>query len=162
MADETMIATHDEPAARARTNYILRLSLADDGLPGRYEQMWTRTDDKVNFELCCIPFFTYGLSLGDVLTTTDDDGSYKIVSKGGHRTIRFAIQNETFLHEAHDSLHGSIAGTGCLVEFRGHMLGYGAIDIVEDRQSEVVRGLLSPLAEQGLLMWEWADPAVPD
>ncbi len=42
------------------------------------------------------------------------------------------------------------------------MAGYGAIDIVDERQSESVRALLIPLAEQGLLMWEWADPAVRD
>ena len=26
------------------------------------------TEDKQRFELCCIPFFTYGLSLGDVIS----------------------------------------------------------------------------------------------
>src|SRR5215469_809008 len=64
VVDDSMIVAHDEPAARSRTNYILRLSLAAAGLPGRYEQVWTRTEDKVSFELCCIPFFTYDLSLG--------------------------------------------------------------------------------------------------
>jgi hypothetical protein len=161
VVDDSMIATHDEPAARARTNYILRLSLAADGLPGRYEQMWTRTDDKVTFELCCIPFFTYNLSLGDVIRKTAD-GEYEIVSKGGHRTIRFAIQDEKYQLEGHESLHASIASAGCLAEFRGHMLGYGAIDIVDEDQSETVQALLIPLAEQGLLMWEWADPAAED
>ncbi len=160
VVDDSMIVTHDQPAARSRTNYILRLSLAADGLPGRYEQVWTRTEDNVNFELCCIPFFTYDLSLGDVVRMTADDGEYEMVSKAGHRTIRFAVQDEKFRHEGHDSLHASIASAGCLAEFRGHMLGYGAIDIVDERQSEIVRALLSPLAEQGLLMWEWADPAV--
>jgi len=53
--DESKIATHDEPAARERTNHIVRLDLAD-GMPGHYEQMWTRTEDKQKFELCCIPF----------------------------------------------------------------------------------------------------------
>lgn len=159
VVDDSMIATHDEPAARSRTNYILRLSLAADGLPGRYEQVWTRTEDKVNFELCCIPFFTYDLSLGDVVRVTTDDGEYEMVSKAGHRTIRFAIQGEKLQHEGHESLHASIASAGCLAEFYGHMHGYGAIDIVDERQSESVRALLSPLAEQGLLMWEWADPA---
>ncbi len=155
---DSMIVTHDEPAARARTNYIVRLSLAADGLPGRYEQVWTRTEDNVSCELCCIPFFTYDLSLGDVVRQTSDDGEYQIVSKAGHRTIRFAIQDEKFRHEGHDSLLAAIASVGCLAEFHGHMAGYGAIDIVGERQSESVRALLSPLAEQGLLMWEWADP----
>jgi hypothetical protein len=44
--DESKIATHDEPAARDRSNYIVRLDLSADALPGHYEQMWTRTDDK--------------------------------------------------------------------------------------------------------------------
>lgn len=61
--DQSKIATHDEPAARSRSNYIVRLDLTADGLPGHYEQMWTRTDDRQRHELCCIPFFTYGLSL---------------------------------------------------------------------------------------------------
>lgn len=157
-----MIVTHDHPAARSRTNYIIRLSLAADGLPGRYEQMWSRTEDKVNFELCCIPFFTYGLSLGDVVRMTAGDGQYEIVSKAGHRTIRFAIQDEKFQHGGHNSLHASIASAGCLAEFRGHMLGYGAIDIAAESQSKSIRALLNPLAEQGVLKWEWADPVVPD
>ena len=160
VVDDSMIVTHDGPAARSRTNYIQRLSLGADGLPGRYEQVWTRTEDNVNFELCCIPFFTHDLSLGDVVRKTTDDGEYEIISKAGHRTIRFAIQDEKFRHQGYDSLHASIASAGCLAEFHGHMLGYGAIDIVDERQSESVRALLSPLAEQGLLMWEWADPAV--
>jgi hypothetical protein len=42
------------------------------------------------------------------------------------------------------------------------MLGYGAIDIVDEHQSETVRALLTSLAELGLLMWEWADSAVAD
>jgi Domain of unknown function (DUF4265) len=159
VVDDSMTVTHDEPAARSRTNYILRLSLAADGLPGRYEQVWTRTEDKVSFELCCIPFFTYDLSLGDVIRKTTDDGEYEIVSKSGHRTIRFAMQDEKFRHEGHDALHASIASAGCLAEFRGHMLGYGAIDIVDEHQSESVQAALIALAEQGLLMWEWADPA---
>jgi hypothetical protein len=139
-----MIVTHDEPAARSQTNYILRLSLAADGLPGRYEQMWTRTEDNVNFKLCCIPFFTYGLSLGDIVRKTTDDGDYEIVSKAGHRTIRFAIQDEKFRHEGHEPLHASIARAGCLAELHGHTLGYGAIDIVDERQSESVRAAEPP------------------
>jgi hypothetical protein len=154
--------TQDEPAARSRANYVLRLSLAAGGLPGRYEQVWTRTEDKVSFELCCIPFFAYGLSLGDVIRRTTDDGDYEIVSKGGHRTIRFAIQDTKFRHEGHDLLHAWVASAGCLAEFRGHMLGHGAIDIVDEHQSETVRAQLIPLAEQGLLVWEWADPAAAD
>lgn len=159
--DESNIATHDEPVARERTNYILRLDLGTDGMPGHFEQMWTRTEDKQRFELCCIPFFTYGLSLGDVITITDEHGAYRVDSKAGHRTIRFAIQDQEFAHRRHEELHGALAATGVLMELRGHAYGYGAIDIATQEQADAVIAVLRPLAENATLMWEWADPVVP-
>jgi hypothetical protein len=159
--DESKIATHEEPAGRQRSNYIIRLDLTADGSPGHYEQMWTRTDDRVRHELCCIPFFTYGLSLGDVITLTDIDGAYRVESKSGHRTIRIAVQDQTYAHEQHDALHGGLARIGVLTEFRGHR-GYCAVDIVDQGQADAVIEMLRPLTEAGTLMWEWADPVVPD
>jgi hypothetical protein len=122
--------------------------------------MWTRTDDKRLFELCCIPFFTYGLSLADTVELTSDDGAYRVVSKAGHRTIRFAIQDQAFAHERHAELHGALAQTGALIELRGHTLGYGAIDIIDQGQGDAVIDVLGPLAQDAILMWEWADPIV--
>ena len=60
---QSKIATHPGPVGRERTNFIVQLDLAGHGMPGNFEQCWTRTDDHRLFELCCIPFFTYGLSL---------------------------------------------------------------------------------------------------
>lgn len=56
-----------DPVWRDRTNYIVKLDLTEHGMPGDFEQCWTRTEDQRLFELCCIPFFTYGQSLGDIL-----------------------------------------------------------------------------------------------
>jgi hypothetical protein len=160
--DESKVATHDEPAARERTNYIVRLDLTADGMPGHFEQMWTRTEDKQRFELCCIPFFTYGLSLGDVITIIGEHGSYRVESKAGHRTIRFAIRDQEFAHRRHEELHGALAATGALMELRGHALGYGAIDIATQHQADAVIEVLRPLTENATLMWEWADPVVSE
>jgi hypothetical protein len=162
MHDESKIATHDNPVGRERTNYILRVALAAEGMTGQFEQMWTRTEDKQRFELCCIPFFTYGLSLGDVITIADEQGAYRVDSKGGHRTIRFAIQDEEFAHRRHEEFHGALAATGVLIEFHGHAQGYGAIDITTEDQADAVIGILGPLAQNATLMWEWADPVVPE
>jgi hypothetical protein len=159
--DESRIATHESPAAGQRSNYILRLSLATDGLPGQYEQMWTRTEDEQHHELCCIPFFPYGLSLGDVLTLTGEDGAYRVESKSGHRTIRVAVRDETYAHEQHEDLHRGLGRIGVLAEFRGHANGYCAIDIADEPQADAVIAMLSPLAETGVLLWEWADPVAP-
>ena len=162
MTDESKIATHDVPVWRERTNYILRLDLTADGAPGYFEQMWTRTEDRQRFELCCIPFFTYGLSLGDVVSLTSESGAYRVESKSGHRTIRIAVQDQEYAHRHHEDLHGALAALGLLVEFRGHANGYCAVDIVDQTQANAVIAFLTPLAAEAMLMWEWADPAVTD
>ena len=162
MIDESKIVTHDEPVARERANYIVRLSLTADGMPGNFEQVWTRTEDNEQFELCCIPFFTYGLSLRDVIAITDKHGTYRVESKGGHRTIRFAMQDQEFAHRHHETFHGALAATGVLMEIRGHASAYGAIDIATQDQAAAVIEVLRPLAESATLVWEWADPVVPE
>ena len=159
MTDDSKIATHTEPAGRDRTNFIVRLDLTDHGLPGHYEQMWTRTEDKRLFELCCIPFFTYGQSLGDILEVTLGTGQHRVHAKSDHRTIRFAFTDDRQAHQGHQSLHGALVGhLGCSVEFRrnGH---YGAIDLPGDVDAAPVVALLAPLHSAGALVWEWADPA---
>lgn len=161
MIDESKIATHDEPAARDRSNYIVRLDLSADGLPGHYEQIWTRIDDRQQHEVCCIPFFTYGLSLFDLITLTNADGAYRVKSKSGHRTIRVALQDQTYAHERHEEFHGGLAQIGVLTEFGGHAYSYCAVDIVNQNQADAVIGMLSPLVDTGTLIWEWADPAAP-
>jgi hypothetical protein len=44
MVNEADIAAHANPVGRDRANYIVRLDLAGHGMPGKYEQMWTRAD----------------------------------------------------------------------------------------------------------------------
>ena len=129
-------------------------------MPGHFEQMWTRTEDKRHHELCCVPFFTYGLSLGDVLTMTSEAGAYRVESKSGHRTIRVVVKDETYAHEQHEGLHSALTQIGVLAEFRGHANGYCAIDLANQAQADAVIAMLSPLVETGTLTWEWADPVV--
>lgn len=62
---QVRIATHQEAVWRDRADYIIRVDLADHGMPGSAEQMWTRATSDGMYEICCIPFFTYGIALGD-------------------------------------------------------------------------------------------------
>lgn len=155
--DDSDIATHGEPVWRGRTNFIARIELSSHDMPGRYEQLWTRTEDHQSFELCCIPFFPYGMSLGDILRIDRDSGSHKVISKGGHRTIRFAFGDDRTAHEEHEALHGAIVGDiGCLMEF--HSPHYGAIDLLDSQQDARVIAALTPFTRVGSMTWEWADP----
>lgn len=89
VTDDCRIATHTEPVGRGRANFIVRLDLVQHGMPGYCEQVWTRTEDQRLFELCCIPYFTYGQSRGDMLQVTLGTGQHAAQAKSGHRTIRF-------------------------------------------------------------------------
>lgn len=158
MTDEQKIATHSDPVWRDRTNYIVQLDLTGHGMPGNYEQCWTRTDDQELFELCCIPFFTYGQSLGDILKIELGTGQHTVARKRGHQTIRFAFTDDRQAHEQHQQLHASLVEEAhCLIELRrgGH---YGAIDIDDPSKTDFVIAILTPHYAAGYLMWEWADP----
>ena len=163
VVDSADIATHAEPAGRQRANFIVRLDLAEHGMPGKYEQMWTRADNgKRLFELCCIPFFPYGQSLGDILEVDTSTGAHRVHAKSGHQTIRLAFLDDQAAHTEHASLHKAIAGElGCKIEFRAGN-HYAAIDLPPGTDSAAVIAALAPLARVGALTWEWADPPAPE
>jgi hypothetical protein len=163
VVNEADIATHANPVGRDRANDIVSLDLAGHGMPGKYEQMWTRADGgKRFFELCCIPFFAYGESLGDVLEIDTATGTHQIHAKCGHRTIRFAFLDDRAAHAEHVALHQSVTSDlGCQVEFRAGN-HYAAIDLPPGADASAVIAVLARLANVGALAWEWADPATSE
>jgi len=50
---------HETPVWRERANFIIGAAL---DAPGKWEQLWARQVGPNRFELCCIPFMTYGLA----------------------------------------------------------------------------------------------------
>jgi hypothetical protein len=151
---------HRDPAWRDRTNFIVQLDLAAHGVQA-FEQCWTRTSDQQNFELCCIPFFPYGISLGDTISVDRTTGAHTVVAKAGHRTIRVFIKDDDLAHRGHSEIHGQLTGElGCAVEFHGSH--YVAVDLVGDQQVDAVVSMLRPYVDAGRLIWEWADPRLDD
>jgi|SRR5690625_140212 len=69
MTMNSKIAVHAHPAWRDKANFMIFADLSESGLSGRWEQLWSRQLSETEFQLCCIPFFTYGLALGDRVTT---------------------------------------------------------------------------------------------
>lgn len=152
---EARIATHDEPVWRDRTNYIIRVDLAAHGMPGSAEQLWARTDDQRTFELCCVPFFTYGLALGDRVAWDDSSRAATLVERSGRRNVRFAWNDKSQAAEQHEVLHGRLVMAGGLVEFSSS--GYGAVDCADDATTAAVIAVLQPLHDAGVLLWEYGD-----
>jgi hypothetical protein len=150
---EGKIATHSDPVWRERANYIIRADLSPHGLADSFEQLWTYTDDQRAFQLCCIPFFTYGLALGDVVRWDQPTSSVAVEKKSGRRVIRVAFTDRDQAEAKHADLHGQFVHAGCLVEFSSD--GYAAIDIANPEQAQAITGLLAAQAERSTLTWEW-------
>jgi Domain of unknown function (DUF4265) len=154
VADGGKIATHSEPVWRDKTNFILRAELTSHGLNGGFEQLWTRTEDRLQFELCCIPFFLYGMALDDWLTWDESTDRVEVAAASGRGTIRVAFSRQAEVDRIHSQLHGELVGAGFLIEFNSP--GYGAIDLALAEQFDVAPRLLAPYVEQNVLSWEWA------
>ena len=151
------IATHSEPVWRDKTNFIIRAELTSHGLDGGFEQLWVRTEDHKLFELCCIPFFPYGMALGDWLTWDESTHQVDVAVSSGRGTVRLAFSPEIERDLVHDKLHGELVQAGFLIEF--NTPGYGAIDLASPGHFDLAPRLLGPYVEQNILSWEWGKGA---
>src|SRR4051794_33643503 len=104
----TEIAVHAEPLLRAKANFLIQIDLEPFGMPGRTEQLWVRRLDGETFEVCCLPFFPYGIALGDVIAARPDEADRvvfdRVVQKSGHRLLRFAFRDKRVAASAHEEL----------------------------------------------------------
>jgi hypothetical protein len=90
MSDE--VAVHEAPVWRDRANFIISANIRKEDLPRSWEQLWARQIDENRFEVCCIPFFSYDLALGDEVETGPEDGKrfviQRLVKASGRYTFR--------------------------------------------------------------------------
>jgi hypothetical protein len=84
-------ATHSDPAWRDRSNFIIATDIDPGETDIDTEQLWARKLDDGAFEICCIPFFAYNLSLGDVVLTDADYMVRNVVKESGYRSFRVAV-----------------------------------------------------------------------
>lgn len=149
------IATHKDPVWRERANFVIQVDLAAFDLDG-FEQLWTRTEDQGETrEVCCIPFFTYGIALGDHLSWDQASRTVEVIAHSGRRCIRIVFGDKAVAKARHEELHGAIIASGAIAELYSE--GYWALDVIDDQHSETVVRMLTPWVEDGSFSWEWAD-----
>jgi hypothetical protein len=129
--------THTEPVWRRRANFIIHARVDPDEADGRadrpdapemFEQLWTRRVrriGKTRFEICCIPFFVYGVNLGDHVET-ESHGDLKFVVKrvaqwSGHSTFRLWF-GESSYSGARDEVVDELSSLGCELEWSSENL----------------------------------------
>jgi len=112
------VATHPQPVWRSRANFIIIADFSNVELQDHWEQLWAEQVGAYEFVLCCIPFFTYDLSLGDrVHTYSAGEREYVIesvlersqrrvyrlwlegASEEGRLAVKSFLQTRSLLHE---------------------------------------------------------------
>jgi hypothetical protein len=153
--DNLDVVTHESPAWRERANFIIAARLDEDankeGLV--WEQLWARELGENIFEICCIPFFSYGLALGDIVETRPYDAKRYVVSSRlktkGHFTLRVWFQNQI-----EESLLESISSSGFAVERRYKTGRLVSIDAPSSEKRKELEQMLESQAISEGFFWE--------
>lgn len=153
------IVTHDFPAWREKANFIIGIRLLDPGIAdlAESEQIWARQIEENVFEVCCVPFFAYGIALGDLVSTIADKGEEyvinEIVERKGHTTYRIWFLDV----QRWDSIVEEIKGLGCSVEVRWEKSKLIAVDAPTIEKKSSLEFYMSKLQADGTATCELAN-----
>ncbi|MBB4795360.1 DUF4265 domain-containing protein [Streptomyces nodosus] len=111
MVDIDDICGHPEPAWRDQADSLVMYDLTDSGMPGKWEQLWAKRLDDDRYMLCCIPFFTSDIALGDIFTTTSSGGfelSVDTVAVRSGNVVIHALFREDATTEENEDRQGDL------------------------------------------------------
>lgn len=115
------------------------------------EQLWVKPLGERRFVLRSLPFFTYGLALGDEVETDDDYLLTRLVRRSGHRLLRVAVEREA-AQDFEAEFHRLLDEERLLHEWRGP--GYVSVDLPPERNLSRLTEWLDPRLEAGALHYE--------
>lgn len=151
---ETKTAVHVAPTWQRMADFIILADLSEYGMPNCWEQIWARKIEDDEFMICCIPFFTYGIALGDHVRTHMSNSREYIISAmvkaKGHRVVRLWLKELDRL--ARIQIGRFVCDESLLTETGSADLL--AIDLPDDidKQQRVIGYFESLVSEQGLLL----------
>jgi hypothetical protein len=111
------IATHPNPVERPVPSFMLRARVDDIEGGDSFAQLWSKRVGDDLFKVCCIPFFAYGLALGDVVRA-DSWVIKSVEQRSGNGLARVAIKRRVNLEPArsHRELFAGLAKLAGAVE----------------------------------------------
>jgi hypothetical protein len=145
---------------------LVRIRVPLDPVPGvagpADDWIWAEPLGSGRFRVESCAFFAYGVSRDDVVRADLEPGDEAprlgdVLEKGGHRTLRVALDPSAELGDALvQELLGRLLDLGCTHEALRPKLV--AIDLPGDVEVATVVELLQALSDEGAILWEWADP----
>lgn len=144
--------THLAPVWREKADFIINASIADD--ESNLEQLWTRRLDSERLEICCIPFYLYGVALGDVVSFTVDDERGLLLDEkleeSGRYVLRAYLRADRVVVQR--DLYDRLCELGTLQEWSGSR--FVAIDCRDEPHAARVSGYLQQCVDLNLLEYE--------
>jgi hypothetical protein len=152
--------TEEDPL---RSEYV-RILVPLDREPGdagpEDEWLWAEPLGGNRFRVESAPFFAYGLSLGDVVRAAapgDMPRVDRVESKGGHRTLRIALDPDWDVDRPEIQLVlGELRQMGCALDALPPKIL--ALDVPPEVDVAAVVERLQIPFHDGVWIWEWADP----
>ena len=159
---ENKFAIHLNPIWREKANFIINCELG--GEPDKpnviqMEQLWAKRLEENRFMVCCIPFFAYGIALGDeVLTAPKGKMNFivqNVVQPSGHSTFRVWLgsTNPQFV----PTLLRLIRQTDASIEFYSEHL-FGVDSSSKEITTHLVQ-ILNKWQEDGNINYEAGNPS---
>lgn len=154
--DGVTYISHEDPAWRREKNYMAMVDLAPFDLAGMREQLWLREiEEGGGYEVCCIPFYAYGLALGDVVAKSGADAVDGLISKSGRRALRVIFADPRPPEDSRSELLSAIDSAGLLSEWNGDR--HVAIDVPDISLMQPVFDSVQKEIQNGTAFWEWSD-----
>lgn len=86
-------ASHENPVWQNKANFIIAAHLGEKDGQNEWEQIWAHRLDNTKFYICCIPFFSFDLALGDEVETNDNYVIQRVIKPSGQYTFRVWFGN---------------------------------------------------------------------
>lgn len=126
----------------------------DDDSGGEAEWLWAEADDRNRFVLRNVPVFAFGISYGDVVNVSVQDGVLvfeNVAERGGHSTYRIYATKDRRAPEV-VSLVERLKSMGCDIEVAMNRIV--AVDVLPASDIHAVYKVLLEATESGLIDFE--------
>jgi len=153
---KTKTIKHPNPVWREKANFIIGAQCTNKAdKTNAWEQLWSRKVSGNIFEICCIPFFLYDISLGDEVKTDQDFWISEVLKRLGHFTFRawFGNSNDSSIR---DGIIKRVNDLGCLFEWYSNNLL--ALDAPTEDLAKQLADYLYEQEQLGLLVYETGQP----
>lgn len=152
MNDAATFAVHTDPVWRERSNFIINAKLEDDDVRD-YEQLFVAQRADETFEICCIPFFVYGIALGDVVSVKPADSLRYVVDAVVSASGRYVFRvwfGDSF--HPRDEIETALHDLEALTEWSSPNLL--AVDAKDAAAAKLIANFLADRERAGVLLYE--------